>query len=290
MRSNVERCAYHQRVLAQELGQHIYILELEGFLFFGTANALLDQIRSRAEATDQPPLSYILLDFRRVTGLDSSAVISFVKGRQLAQARKITFVLTHLTKRMRQQLELDGMSENTPGVRIFPDLDHGLEWCETQLLEVEQITTLHTPVTLSAQLADSGFEKNNTKRLMKYLERVTFKTGETLLHQGEEADRLYFIEMGSVSVYLELENEQRVRLQTLGLGTAIGEPGLYLGTRSCSSVMADSAVNAYLLTREALNEMKEKEPDLAAAFHEFSARLLSERLVATTKTLEAVLK
>jgi SulP family sulfate permease len=290
MRSNVERCAYHQRVLAQELGQHIYILELEGFLFFGTANALLDQIRSRVEATDQPALSHILLDFRRVPGLDSSAIISFVKGRHLAEARKITLVLTHLTKNMRRQLELDGVSENAPGVRIFPDLDHGLEWCETQLLEVEQVTTLHTPVTLSAQLADSGFEKNNTRRLLKYLERVTFQAGETLLQQGEEADRLYFIEMGSVSVYLDLEDQQRVRLQTLGLGTAVGEPGLYLGTRSSSSVIADSAVTAYLLTREALSRMKEQEPDLAAAFHEFSARLLSERLAATTRTLEAVLK
>lgn len=290
MRSNVERCAYHQRVLARELGQQIYILELEGFLFFGTANALLDQIRSRVETTDRPPLSYILLDFRRVTGLDSSAIISFVKGRHLAEARKITLVLTHLTKSMRQRLELDGISETTPHVRFFPDLDHGLEWCETQLLEVEQITTLHTPVTLSAQLADSGFEKNNTRRLLRYLERVAFKSGETLLHQGEEEDRLYFIEMGSVSVYLELDGQQRVRLQTLGLGTAVGEPGLYLGTRSSSSVMADSAVTAYLLTREALKEMKEQEPDLAAAFHEFSARLLSERLVATTRTLEAILK
>lgn len=290
MRSNVERCAYHQRVLAQELGQQIYILELEGFLFFGTANALLDQIRSRVEAADQPSLSHVLLDFRRVTGLDSSAVISFVKGKHLAEAHKITLVLTHLTKNMRRQLELDGISETSPQVHFFPDLDHGLEWCETQLLEVEQVTTLHTPVTLSAQLADSGFEKNNTRRLLKYLERVTFQAGESLLHQGGEADRLYFIEMGSVSVYLELDDQQRVRLQTLGLGTAVGEPGLYLGTRSSSSVMADSAVTAYLLTRTAMNEMKEKEPDLAAAFHELSARLLSERLNATTKTLEAVLR
>jgi CRP-like cAMP-binding protein len=72
-------------------------------------------------------------------------------------------------------------------------------------LEVELVTTLHTPVTLSAQLSDSGFEKNNTRRLLEYLERVTFNTGETLLHKGEEADQLYFFEMGSVSVYLELD-------------------------------------------------------------------------------------
>ena len=35
LRSNVERCAYHQRALTEKLGQHIYILELQGFLFLG---------------------------------------------------------------------------------------------------------------------------------------------------------------------------------------------------------------------------------------------------------------
>jgi CRP-like cAMP-binding protein len=49
-------------------------------------------------------------------------------------------------------------------------------------------------------------------------------------------------------------------------------------------------VTAYRLTRTALSEMKEKEPDLAVTFHEFAARLLSERLAATTRTLEAVLR
>jgi serine/threonine protein kinase len=44
------------------------------------------------------------------------------------------------------------------------------------------------------------------------------------------------------------------------------------------------------LTRTALSEMKDKEPELAATFHEFVAYLLSERLAATTRSLEAVLK
>ena len=81
----------------EDLGQHIYILELQGFIFFGTANALLEQIRARVADTEQPPVRYIILDFRRVTGLDSSAVLSFVKGKQLAEAQDITLVLTHIS-------------------------------------------------------------------------------------------------------------------------------------------------------------------------------------------------
>jgi len=290
IRSSVERCAYHRQVLAKELGPYIYVLELQGFLFFGTANALLDEIRARVNDADQPPLRYIVLDFRRVAGLDSSAVLSFVKGQQLAEAQGIILVLTHLSGRIREQLALGGMFEDEVGVRIFPDLDHGLEWCEEELLEVEGVTAMHLPVTLRAQLADSGFEKANTARLMEFLERVEVEAGETLIRQGQEADQLYFIERGSVVVCLETEGGERVRLQTLGLGTAVGELGLYLGATTTASVIAESPTVAYRLTRVALARMKDEEPELAATFHEFVAHLLSERLTATTRTLEAVLR
>jgi SulP family sulfate permease len=102
--------------------------------------------------------------------------------------------------------------------------------------------------------------------------------------------RLYFIERGTVVVCLETESGERVRLQTLGLGTAVGELGLYLGATTTASVIAEPPVIAYRLTRTALARMKEDEPELAATFHEFVAHLLSERLAATTRTLEAVLR
>jgi SulP family sulfate permease len=289
MSSNVERCAYHRRVLTGDLGRHVYILELQGFLFFGTANALLEKIRARVADEAQPPVRYILLDFRRVTGLDSSAVLSFTKGRQLAEGQQIALVLTHVSARLRQQFQVGGLVEDGKRVRFFPDLDHGLEWCEEDLLETERVTMLHLPVTLSAQLADSGFAKANTTRLREFLERIDFQAGDCLFRQGDEADSLYFIERGTVSLVLDTPGGERLRLQTLGLGTAVGELGLYLGSRCTTSAIADSPGTAYRLTRSALAEMKETQPELAATFHEFAARLLSERLAATTKTLSAVL-
>jgi SulP family sulfate permease len=289
MKSNVERCAYHRRVL-RKLGQHIYILELQGFVFFGTANTLLERIRARVTDTAQPQVRYIVLDFRRVTGLDSSAVLSFVKGRQLAEAHDITLLLTHISENIRHQFSLGGLTENGTGVRIFRDLDHGLEWCENQLLDIDKTTLLVMPITLPAQLVASGFEKTLTTCLMTFLERVQIEEGEYLIRQGNEASALYFIELGGVSVYLTFENGKRVRLQTLGPGTVVGELGLYLGTMRTASAIADSPTIAYRLTQSALLEMREKEPALAAAFHEFAVRLLSERLAATNRLLEAVLK
>src|ERR1043166_4511390 len=73
--SNVDRPLTHQRML-RERGEQIYVLKLHGFIFFGTANTLLNDIRQRAENRKFAPLRFVLLDFRRVSGIDSSAVLS----------------------------------------------------------------------------------------------------------------------------------------------------------------------------------------------------------------------
>jgi sulfate permease, SulP family len=45
---------------------------------------LFAKIKSRLTDPQQEPPSYFLLDFSRVSGLDSSAVFSFIKCRQIA--------------------------------------------------------------------------------------------------------------------------------------------------------------------------------------------------------------
>ena len=49
-----------------------------------------------------------------------------------------------------------------------------------------------------------------------------------------------------------------------------------------ASMIADEPCVAYRLSRSALMEIKEKDPELAANLHEFVACLLAERLADTT--------
>ena len=50
--SNVER-SNHLKEILQDHGDEIYILPLQGFIFFGTANRLLMQVQSRQEDQDR---------------------------------------------------------------------------------------------------------------------------------------------------------------------------------------------------------------------------------------------
>jgi SulP family sulfate permease len=286
--SNVPRCAHHRQAL-RELGQHVYVVRLQGFLFFGTANAVLEQIRARVNDRTQPPVRHIIVDLCQVTGLDSSAIMSFLKGRQLAEGQGISLSLADLSDRVRRQFEAAGFLQGENAPLVFADLDRALEWCEDRLLASEHLAQAPMPATLRAQLEDGGFPQQSTDCLMRFLERLPLEAGEYLVRQGDESYDLYFVEKGEVSIHLELEGNRRARLRTIGPGSVVGELGFWVGSKRTASVIADSPTVAYRLTQAALAEMRTTEPELVTAFQDFMVRLLAERLVATTHTLETVL-
>ncbi|MBZ0286962.1 MAG: STAS domain-containing protein, partial [Anaerolineae bacterium] len=207
--SHVERTPSHRHELVK-LGRQVYILELQGFIFFGTANTVLEQINGRLSATGEAPLLFLILDFRRVTGLDSSAMFSLSKVKHLAATHHFMLVFTNMSESMKTELTRSGLDMDTQ-IQFFGDLDHGLEWCEEQLLFHSPITQRRIAATLQAQLADLGFPKEGIERLKSYLQKISLNAGEYLIHQGEPFSNLYFVEIGRVSVYLELENEKQVR-------------------------------------------------------------------------------
>ena len=102
--SNVARLPQEERSL-REQGQQIAILELQGFIFFGTANNLFNSIRQLLHRHRQQPLRFLVLDFRLVSGIDSSAVFSFTKIKQLAKKHQVSLVFTTLQPRVKKLLQ-----------------------------------------------------------------------------------------------------------------------------------------------------------------------------------------
>ncbi|MGH2539887.1 MAG: SulP family inorganic anion transporter, partial [Actinomycetota bacterium] len=122
-RSNVDRPADEREAL-RSLGGRVQILRVDGFVFFGTSSGLLERIRKRVEEAE---LRFLLIDLRRVTGMDSSAVMSFRKVAQLAEANGFELVLTDVPEAMRPRLERGGVLAADGIVSFEPDLDRGLQ-------------------------------------------------------------------------------------------------------------------------------------------------------------------
>lgn len=286
--SRVTRSITHRRIL-HESGEQLYILQLQGFIFFGTADNLLGQVRRRLGETDLRPLRFVVLDFCQVTGLDSTALLSFAKMKQLVQAQDICLVFTNLSPTIRHQLEQGGFAEEIEGlVRVFRDLDHGLEWCEDQMLQIEAPVTDEEHRGLQAQLEELLPGPVHIGGLLKYFEKRQVDAGYYLMKQGDPPDDLYFIETGQVTARVEHPGHEPVRLETMQGGRVVGEIGFYLGSPRTAAVVADEPSTIYCLSRDALQQMESSDPEAASTFHQIIVHLVGERLTHLINTVHAL--
>jgi sulfate permease, SulP family len=287
--SNVDRAAEQQRVIAAQ-GEKLHILKLQGFIFFGTANNLLTMVRSRIDNALLPPVRFVVLDFSHVSGLDSSGINSFTKMLQIAEERRITLVLASLAVDILHQFETGSFTEKTsPNLRVFPDLDHGVEWCENQVLSEAQSSSSGKTHSLTVLLGDILPAAIDISRFNRHLEYTKIPKGSFLMRQGDPPQALYFIESGLVTAQLEIGDGKSIRLRTMGAGTVVGELGLYLNRNATASVVAEEDTAICRLSMQALRDMEHDDPLVAAAFHKFIVRLLGERLTNANMSLQALL-
>jgi SulP family sulfate permease len=287
-RSKVDREPDHLGIL-RSAGDRIHVVTLQGIVFFGTAHSLLQRIRSRAQDTELPRLEFLVMDFRRVSTLDSSAVLAFAKVRLLAESRDFTMVLTGISDAVRRQLEQGGFEVAEPRVRTFAELDRGVEWCEDRLLEVEAAPVPERRRPLAALLRRGLGDSVDPGRLTEYLEPVEVEAGRELIRQGDSSDDLYFLESGRLTAQLMSPEGEAVRIQTMGPGAVVGEVSLYGGTARTASVVSETPSKLHRLTKANLDDMERRDPELAAALHRVFARLLASRLADAQRTVRALL-
>ena len=288
-RSNVQR-SFPQRMCLHDEAGCIYILVLHGFIFFGTANDLLDEISDRLNNPDLTQLQFVVFDFRLVNGIDSSAVLSFMKLKQLAKNLHLNLVFTQLQPAITEQLNQGGLILDKSNICfVFDDLDRGIEWCENRVLENKHMYDDES-IPFQEQLQEFIPDDESVIKLMGYLEMLEFPEGKFLFRQGDLSNGLYFLASGQVSVVLELSNDQTKRLRTYNHGTILGEMGLYTHAPRSASVVADRLSHLYYLSTQAFEKIEIEDPQLASSVHKFIVSLLVERLKRCEKELKDLLQ
>ena len=284
--SNVLRPPAQRRLLADH-GEAIQVIRLRGYLFFGSAHRVLERVSARLTLPGEMPLRYLLLDFERVNGADSSTIFSFVRLIEQADQQGVRILFSAVPPAVAAALRSAGsdLARRTPS-QVCLDLDHALEYAEEAVLEtasdgsagvVHAIDELER--AFPAVAAGEGMQAYGT--------RVTWRAGEHAIRQGEQSEEMYFIETGRLTARLEQADGSHVRLRTILPGTVIGEVACYLGLPRSASVVADQDSSAFRITKDALERMRIENAELAVAFHEFMARTAAERLAYNTGLLEA---
>jgi sulfate permease, SulP family len=279
-RSNVDRPAT-ERAELRGLSERVQILRMSGFVFFGSTSRLLERIRARVEGATPP--RFLVIDLRRVTGVDSSAVVAFVKVMRLAEAAGSEIVFTAASDPVRAQLARGGVVERDGLVVFEPDLDRGLQRCEDALLGAPSLTEAMREHPAAA--GPDGLPPG----LAAHLERVSVPQGTVLLHQDDPPGDVYVLESGRLGVETVTAEGSRIRLRTLRPGVVVGEITLYTGVPRTADVVAEIPSVVLRIGRGSIERLEAEEPELAAALHRWLATTLAERLTDTLGAVDALL-
>lgn len=288
-RSFVERPPRDNQYLNKQ-GNQFQLVVLQGFLFFGTTRKLLMQIKQRIEHSEKITLKYIIYDFKHVTGIDYSAAINFVKIRQLANQHGVRVIFSRLPPDFRKRIEnTDNLNTGSQNFIYFEDLDHALEWCENKVL-LDISDNNNTQDSILENFLKRLDSHQNRENFMGYLEKITLPADVYLMKQGEESNDLYFVEQGSVSIYLESETGEKLRLRKTEKGTMIGELGFYLHSKRSASVLTEENITLYRLSTHSLQKMELQQPSIALQFHRFMAEFSADRILTTTRTISNIME
>jgi SulP family sulfate permease len=290
-RSNVDRTREEAEIL-RELRPAILILKLQGYIFFGTAHSLLHRVRVRAHSGDQPALRHLFLDFRHVTGIDSSALLSFAKLLQFSRQFDFRIVCVSIAPPILHALRREpALFAGENALQLHADLDHAMEWCEAQQL-LPHAEQLQRGPAGAEELLRAAFPGRHeiAQRLVGYFTPQKIAAGTVLAMQGERTRDLFLIETGRIRAEFRTGHGESIRLRTMGAGSVVGEIGLYLNLPRTASLVAESDSRVWKLATEALAAMERDDPPAAATLHEFLARLIAGRLVQANELLEVSLR
>jgi SulP family sulfate permease len=136
--STVRRNPTQQHYLRQ-VGRQINIIKLSGYLFFGTIVGVEDRIRALIsdEEFNRRPIKFLVLELWLVTGLDYSAAEVFNTISRLLNGKGIELVISGVDPDhgLGRSLRAVGLGEDGVEVRLLPELNSALEYCENELLK-----------------------------------------------------------------------------------------------------------------------------------------------------------
>jgi sulfate permease, SulP family len=266
-------------------GDAILIVRLQGFLFFGTADRMRRRMRHAIENPVGRSIRFLVIDFRRVSGLDSSTAVSFVQLAQASGPSLFTLVCCGMSPAVRAAIGRAGPMMQGPDAKVLfmDDLDAGLKHCEDALLAAlfpDLAGDAPVPVTetLGTILADG----DTVRRLAGYLERVEVAPSETLIAEGTPSSDIYFVEAGCAAVVLTAVGES-IRLATMGPGSIVGEMAFYLGKERSASVVAVTPLVAWRLSADALARIEHELPEALIGLHRGMAAMLADRLAGANR-------
>ncbi len=279
-----------EKAALERLGEQTVIFELQGSLFFGTADQLY--LALEPETKKQ---SYMILDMRRVQSVDVTAThVLELLDDMMAEHGGLMIVsnLPHslpIGQDIGQYLERAGLVTASRKVRIFDELDGALEWVENRLLEKEHVArSEERPLELAEIELFLGRKNETLAALDAVIEKRTVQAGEKVFSAGESSDEIYLIRRGGVRIVLPRGPRQGHHLATFGRGNFFGEMAFLDPAPRSADAIADTDCDFFVLSRARFDGLALEHKTLALRFLGGLARALAARLRYTDAELRVL--
>ncbi len=272
-----------QMALLERAGGSVLVVELQGALFFGTAETLAGEIAAQMQQQTQQ----VILDLRRVTEIDSTGaeILRQIDADLSALGASLALCVMQPSEPAAILADSGVLDAVTPD-RVFGHVDRALEWAEERLLQAEasdRASDSETPLECASIFA--GLTSEEVAVIKRHLRRTESEKGRTVFGEGEQGKELFIITRGTASAYLRQNNAADIRLATFAPGTIFGELALLdPGPRSASVIAGDGLV-CYALSDESFLLLSREAPDAAIKLLANLSRELSRRLRQANRTI-----
>ena len=242
-------------------GHRIKLLELDGAIFFGTAERLGFEALRAAQGAQM-----LIVDLRRVTMIDASGALMLSKLSRLLAEEGVTMLLAHIsaTSKLGRALTGAGVFTQRHHNDWFHDADRALEFAEQRLLADARATNNEQEMAIGDFALMAGLTPEEHAFFKPYLDRQLFAARAALYHDGQLGDRLYLLARGAVTIVagdVDVKGKHR-RVVTLAPGVIFGESAMIEGGTRSHTAVAEGEVVTYSLSRANLDTIYARNPDL----------------------------
>jgi SulP family sulfate permease len=273
-----------------EKGARAAIVELQGSLFFGTADQLY-----RALEADLKERDFLILDMRRIQTVDVTAAHLLEQVKDMLAERHGYLIFSQIPESLpsgrdlKEYFDQVGLLHPDSPVRVFPTQDDALEWVEDRIIHDAALTRdEEVPLELHEVELFEGRKEQTLAALEQCMEKRHVAAGEKIFSRGDAGDELFLIRRGAVRIVLPLSDRQSHHIGTFGRGAFFGEMAFLDGEVRSANALAFVDTELYVLSRKSFDKLADEHRKLGLRLMEGIASVLASRLRYTNAELRVL--
>ena len=260
-------------------GDRIRVLELQGALFFGTADKLASTIDSIL-SKDSGRIQYIILNFRNISEIDGSGGNLVGQIRNRCKRKGIQVWVCSPDQVMLQRIKAFGVHDLIKGEDFYDSINSALGCAEDKLLDAAFGPNRNQVEMRLEEIAVlSAFQNNELQILSGYLKRTCFDDGTVIFRQGDAGDSVFFILKGRAKIeFISLYSTNQFTTAIICPGMMFGEMAIVDGNPRSTNVIAEGNIICVSITVEDISSLLVSHPEIIKKLYQGFALNLALRL------------